>query len=355
MLPLAVLAVGCGDDAQPQGPGRERDAGTDTRPRPTNDTTPDDTDQGQADTDDSGGNGQPDASVDPDGTSPGDTAPPPIDTSPPDSTPSPDTGPDPCDQDGDGYRAVSCGGDDCDDTNPAISPGARELCDDLDNDCDGVANNGIECWVYAHTSQELFRVDPFLRVATSVPTGRLPGLFDFDVDPRSGTLYGITSNTLYRLDDATTAWVRVNDFAGVFGTANGLAINSAGEAFVTASNDVYRLDLTSGSATRIGSMGGGFNSSGDCVVDKSDTLYMSSSHTSPDSLIRIEISGTSVTATNIGSIGFRNVYGLTAAWGRMYGFASGGEVIEIDQSTGRGTLLFDPGHIWYGAASSTTR
>jgi len=36
------------------------------------------------------------------------------------------------DQDGDGYEAS----EDCDDTNAAINPGAEEVCDALDNDCD---------------------------------------------------------------------------------------------------------------------------------------------------------------------------------------------------------------------------
>lgn len=48
---------------------------------------------------------------------------------------------DPCDWDNDGYVAVSCQGDDCNDFNSAVHPGATEDCNDRwDNDCDGDTN-----------------------------------------------------------------------------------------------------------------------------------------------------------------------------------------------------------------------
>ena len=45
----------------------------------------------------------------------------------------------PCwDGDGDSYGDEMCSGDDCDDADPSINPGADEVCDDeIDNDCDG--------------------------------------------------------------------------------------------------------------------------------------------------------------------------------------------------------------------------
>ena len=45
------------------------------------------------------------------------------------------------DHDGDGYDNRACGGDDCDDIDPDTYPGAVELCDGKDNDCEGAVSD----------------------------------------------------------------------------------------------------------------------------------------------------------------------------------------------------------------------
>ncbi len=278
----------------------------------------------------------------------------------PDATP--DTGPDatsdvgvdvpePCDLDGDGVPGASCGGMDCDDTDARVGPFAEEGCNFVDDDCDGVVNNGIVCQVYAHTSSTLYLVDPFLGTRTSL--GSVPGLFDFDTAP-DGALYGISSSALFRYDDVGATWDRIGSLSTT-GTANGFAIDSRGTAYATAGNNVYEVDLLTGATSLIGGMGSGFVSSGDCVVNKDDTLYMTSNHSSGgDTLIRID-ADTGV-GTAIGNTGFGSIYGLTAAWGTLFGFTGSGDVISIDAATGAGRRLHGfSGASWYGAASSTTR
>ena len=60
------------------------------------------------------------------------------------------------DNDGDGYNDEACGGDDCNDSNPDINPGAVEVCDDgIDNDCDSmVDDDDDDCEVCAPKGDE---------------------------------------------------------------------------------------------------------------------------------------------------------------------------------------------------------
>ncbi|MFC1889575.1 MopE-related protein [Thermodesulfobacteriota bacterium] len=51
------------------------------------------------------------------------------------------------DADGDGFVCVEDGGEDCDDTDASVHPGASELCDGEDNDCDpGTSDGADEGW-----------------------------------------------------------------------------------------------------------------------------------------------------------------------------------------------------------------
>ena len=56
------------------------------------------------------------------------------------------------DLDGDGYPAIAAKGNDCNDTNTNINPGELEICDNIDNNCDGNIDEG--CVVCTDTDND---------------------------------------------------------------------------------------------------------------------------------------------------------------------------------------------------------
>lgn len=61
------------------------------------------------------------------------------------------------DADGDGHASTALGscGDDCDDTNPAVYAGAAEICDSVDNNCNGSATEAFPYW-YQDCDEDTF-------------------------------------------------------------------------------------------------------------------------------------------------------------------------------------------------------
>jgi len=79
------------------------------------------------------------------------------------------------DGDGDGFT-LSEG--DCDDADAAVSPGAEEVCDGVDNNCDGSVDEGVtEVW-YPDADGDGFGADDAPTEACSRPDGHVPSATD---------------------------------------------------------------------------------------------------------------------------------------------------------------------------------
>ena len=102
--------------------------------------------------------------------------------------------PEEIDHDDDGYVECvvgewsdpSVGGGDCDDMDPSTHPGATEVCDGLDNDCDGEVDEGDVCgttW-YRDADGDTWGDADDTIVAVEQPAGYVAGAGDCDdIDP----------------------------------------------------------------------------------------------------------------------------------------------------------------------------
>ena len=82
--------------------------------------------------------------------------------------------------------------EDCDDADPAAYPGGQEICDDIDNDCDGEVDGenamDAETW-YSDGDGDGFGNEDSGRRACSQPAGAVDGTAGFDCDDWNAEIY----------------------------------------------------------------------------------------------------------------------------------------------------------------------
>ena len=231
------------------------------------------------------------------------------------------------------------------------------------NDPNDPNNPPEQTFVYAHTSSELYKVDPDTLAITRVGafnfnTGN-DSITDIAID-KANTMIGISFGSVYRIDPTTATGTRLSN--GLAGNFNGLSfvpatqIGQTGDDVLVGTRNsdgaVFRVDPTTGATTQIGNMGN-YASSGDLVsVAQLGTLQTADNGLGADRLVNLAPS--SFTATTVGTdIGFSDIWGVAFWKDKLFGFTNGGEFITIDPNTGVGTLVQGAGPQWWGAAVTT--
>jgi RTX calcium-binding nonapeptide repeat (4 copies) len=160
----------------------------------------------------------------------------------------------------------------------------------------------------------------FKPLAVGVPT------FTDIAISNDGRLFGNTFSELYQ----------INLGAGTTSLVGGFASNNV--LYGAGGSNFYTVDPLTGKATLIANLGANFRSSGDLYFDRPNNRFLATSGaTGGDILYSITLEGQ---ATAIGSIGFRDVFGLTVnRQGNLIGYTDNGQQIRIDPTTGNGTLI----------------
>jgi len=210
--------------------------------------------------------------------------------------------------------------------------------------------------MYVHTADRLYSIDDLSFDL------KLIGLFGLDESEggltdmavtTDGVLYGITKSKLFELDSNTGVATFVANVAGV--TNVGMTFLPDGRLLATdQSGGVRTIDPSDGSVVELGSFGGEFATAGDLVAVADGTMLAISDEgphgDENTNNVLLTVNTSTGAAAFVGRIGRGGVFGCAVANNKVYAFTNIGEVIEIDPTTGAGTLRRSyPGMSFWGA------
>jgi hypothetical protein len=214
-------------------------------------------------------------------------------------------------------------------------------------------------YVFAHSDQELYRVDP------DTLDIQLVGRFDWSdgqdemtdiaID-RDGRMIGISYDRVYGVNSDTASTSYLADLDRNF---NGLSFlphpsQPEMEILIGAAQDgsVYEIDPATGASTPRGNYGDGMGSSGDIVsvTGFGTAATVTTGWGGSDQLVRVDSDSS---ADPIGDTGVEDLWGL-GFWGdKVYGFAEDGSFVLLDVDTGDAQLIERAGVAWWGAGVTT--
>jgi hypothetical protein len=215
------------------------------------------------------------------------------------------------------------------------------------DDPDPVAVN-----MYVHTSDTLFIVDDVNFALIEVGNFNADrSMIDMAVTP-DGEIYAVSFESVYQINQESGAATFRADI-----TYGNVGMTFLPDGTLLAADDaggVRIIDPVTGGVTEIGSFGNGFALSGDLVAVADGTMYGIADEgpggTEATNNLLLRVNTSNGVATAIGPIGYAGVYGVAVANDHVYAFTDGGEIIEINPTTGEGVLVASyPDKSFWGA------
>ncbi len=197
--------------------------------------------------------------------------------------------------------------------------------------------------MYVHSDTTLYAVDDqnfdLLHIG-EFGLGEEDLITDLAVTP-DGSVYAISSDNVFEVASDTGDATLSTEFDG--GLNVGMTFLDSGELLVAEKDGtVRRVDPESGDVMMVGKFGGGYGTAGDLVAVSDGTMFaiaedLDGEDDDPNVLVTIDPETGNVDDV-IGPIGFAQVFGCAYARGHVYAFTKGGDIIEVDRTTGAGTL-----------------
>jgi hypothetical protein len=251
---------------------------------------------------------------------------------------------------------------------PSVEAGA--CTDGLDNDCNGfvdcndpactfdaaccVPTTSYDTTIYATSGTSLYVIHPSDWSETQIGSyGVTEHMTDIAMTP-DGNLYTVSATSLYRVDRTSGAATFALSLSGSQNNAITFLPDSR-LLGADATGMLKVIDPVAGTVTNIGNYSNGLTSSGDLVAVGDGTMFGvsptgSGASTSNNLLITVDTS--SGVAAPVGSTGFANVFGMAYYGSRVIAFTGSGQILELNPSSGAGTLLATHGHAYFGGTTS---
>lgn len=222
--------------------------------------------------------------------------------------------------------------------------------------------------VYAHSSNDLYEVDPDTLDVTYVGPFTMVGaggpvvdiITDIALD-KNANMTGVSYEHVYSIDktNGECTWLATLDrqFNGLSWVPVEELDDTGAEVLIGAALDgsVWQIDPVTGASTQIGEYGGGWGSSGDIVsvAGFGTVATVNQGDGFADHLAVIDLEAGAVATVSPDPIGFNQVFGLGFWEGQVFGFTENRQFILIDPATGIGTLVEDSVPFWWGAGVTT--